>query len=52
MDDAKERVMEAFSLLDDAQRRRLVFLASMMAQSAATAPPTAGEKGENANENP
>lgn len=31
MDEVRERFMEAFALLDDAQQRRLVFLARLLA---------------------
>lgn len=38
MDEAKERVMALMELMDEAKRRRLVFLASLLAQSCNAAP--------------
>lgn len=46
MDEAKSRFMEAFALLDDAQQRRLAFLAWLLAHSKPIEAPDEGAADE------
>lgn len=43
MDEAKERVMALMELMDEAKLRRLLFLASLLAQSNSDAPQASAE---------